>query len=74
MTTVAHGPALTWAAAHRAVLFLLVLAVAVVAAVTVVLLVRAADDPATGAVTPAAPAGTEEQACADDLPMTGAFC
>jgi Ni,Fe-hydrogenase III component G len=73
MSTIVHGPAATWAAAHRAVLFLLVLAVAVVAAVTVVLAVQS-DSPATGSVAPAAPAGTGEPACADDLPMTGTFC
>jgi hypothetical protein len=74
MTTVVHGPAATWAAAHRALLLLLVLAAGVLAAVTIVLVVQAADDPATGSVTPAAPAGTEQTGCADTTSMTGAFC
>jgi hypothetical protein len=72
MTTVVHGPAATWAAAHRALLFLLVLAAAVLATITIVLVVQAADDPATGSV---APSGTVEPECANDTtPMTGAFC
>ena len=72
MTTVVHGPAHTWAAAHRALLFVLVLAAAVLATITIVLLVQAADDPATGTV---APSGTGEPACVvdDTTPMTGAF-
>ena len=73
MTTVVHGPAATWAAAHRALLFLLVLAAAVLATITIVLLVRAADDPVTGTV---APTGNVAPACVvdDTTPMTGAFC
>jgi hypothetical protein len=71
MTTVVHGPAATWAAAHRALLLLLVLAATALAAVTIVLVVQAADDPVTGSV---APTGTVEPACVDETPMTGAFC
>ena len=71
MTTVVHGPAATWATAHRTLLFLLALAIAVVAAVAVTLVVQlATDGPVTG---PAGPAQNVEQACTD-LPMTGTFC
>lgn len=72
MTTVVHGPALTWAAAHRALLFLLVLAAAVLTTITIVLVVQAADDPATGSVAPGAPA-QDVKTCVDET-MTGAFC
>ncbi|MGY1754310.1 hypothetical protein [Blastococcus sp. SYSU D01042] len=73
MSTVVHGPAATWAAAHRALLFLLALSVAVVAAVTVVLVVQAADDPAPATTGSVAPVEEVDPACAD-LPMTGTFC
>jgi hypothetical protein len=70
MTTVVHGPAATWATAHRTLLFLLALTVAVVAAVVVTLVVQLAGDEATTG--PAAPVPNVEEAC--DLPMTGTFC
>ncbi len=62
----------TWAAAHRALLLVLAVTVAVGAAVAVTLAVQAVqagDDPAVGSVT----AESVDPACAD-LPMTGAFC
>jgi hypothetical protein len=71
MTSVVHRTTVGWAAAHRTVLFLLALAVAVVTAVAVALVVGpAADRPTTGSV---APSQDIEGSCAE-LPMTGTFC
>ncbi len=70
--TAVHGPTFTWAAAHRALLFLLAATVALVAAITVVLVAQTSDDPATGSGS-VAPVEVVDPACAD-LPMTGAFC
>jgi hypothetical protein len=71
--TAVHGPTFTWAAAHRALLFVLAATVALIAALGIVLLVQATDDPATTGTGSVAPVEVTDPGCAD-LPMTGTFC